>query len=1558
MPLTAFVDKMLDILSKRPLPLGADAELFRRFAQAVGRQIRRPYLARRTPQGASDDVVALWSRLAVRASDEPSVQGEQEGRWASITSVMPDQPFIMDTLRLTVDRSGATNLGGLNVVIPVGRDDSGAVARIDDPRDGLESAILVEVEDLEADGAATLIAAITRGLRLAQATVSAFAQASSKVEAAASRFARAADRLAEQNPAEAERMAETAELLRWLLADNFVFMAVIEGDDRLGMASGGTVDIWDGASLQGGWTSSGIHAFVEVRKGSAESPVHRSGRVDELRVVSPDADGKALHIQGLFTYRAVTQASRHVPLLRRVLADILRTEQSKPGSYRYKGIANVFDSLPTEFLFSTSTAEITVLVDQVLEAEHEHTTRTHVKQTEQGTTFALVAMPRERFSDRLRQEVQDSIVAATGASYTDHGVFLGRYQTLLVHYYLTGTRELSVEAKEKLSARIAELSTPWEEQVFAELRATAAEAAADELVLKFSDGFPEIYRQKVSPAQAAADVRAISGLSASQPIDIAVNAHSAEVVHLRIYQARHILLSDILPVLDNFGLVVIDQFSDSITAAGGEKYTVDTFRLQGVAGLSSADLVAAGPLLADAIKAVTSKKMANDALNRILLRSMLPWTAVDLFRAYYAYARQIGMTYPLTRFTEILVERPISVGLLWRYFQDRFDPAFSGDRDAAMALTREAFFDRLREVADNEQDVVLRTLFNLMESSLRTNFYRTDKKEHYISFKLDHNLVKNLPSPRMKFEIYVHHHDVEGTHLRGGKVARGGIRWSDRVDFRREVLGLVNTQMVKNVVIVPEGSKGGFLMKHNPPTPAARRQRADELYQIFIRGLLDVTDNIVGGSERVRPKNVVCHDEFDPYLVVAADKGTAHLSDTANAISQEYGFWLDDAFASGGSFGYDHKKVGITARGGWMTARRHFYEMGVDPWTTEFTAVGVGDTAGDVFGNGVIEHPTMRLLAAFNHMHIFLDPNPNTEASAAERNRLFYEVKGWDAYNTAIISKGGGIFSRRAKSIPLSPEVQAMFGVTVDELPVDAVIRHILRMPVDLLWNGGIGTYVKATFETHQDAGDPSSDDLRVNATELRCKMVGEGGNLGFTQAARVEYAQHGGRINTDAIDNSGGVDMSDHEVNLKILLNPLMASGRMTRDERNVLLESLTSTVADDVLRNNDLHGRLLSLDQVRSQHDPVAYSPTIEWVCQMGNISREALRLPTEAELIARSAKRQGLTRPELAVLQAHVKMHLFRDLKDADASIIPGFAEKVQNYFPAKVREGFAADIANHMLQQSIGMTVTCNEVVNEAGAQFFPLMLELTGASPVQVAATWSAAMRLVGAWELRAELEAGTGSFEGRYKAWIAVTDAVQSLVSLWLGAGEPGPKVESAEGIRAALTALIAQGGAAVEGRVAARAEALVNGGVAPALARRIASLGEIVAAREIALLAAKGEITHAVVVRYVTAGEASRLAPTLRALEARLAATAWDPVALGIVRNRYVRLQRELVDAARGIDPRQGVDDQVQTVARRDLAGLAELVGRVLGDQPALAALLVADERVRAWIGRYRAEA
>ncbi len=1544
----SIVEEIARSVATTPIDLeGPRRQQFEAFCTQVARQLRPPFLARHG-EGISEALLALFKLFEVRADGEILVQVEpRPGSEVILRTVMPDQAFIVDTVRLLLSTQGGSYGAGFNAVMRVTRDAEGRLESVGQGE--LESVVQITATRVDEQTAQSLEQGLRGNLALAGAMVRDFSQMTATVDRAAARLAR----LAHQHSDRMESYRETSDFLNWLLSDNFVFMGTRWAGEHLGVEDAMLSELWPApAELSGPSASEPLP--ITISKGDLESPVHRSGRIDELRVLVPSESGEGsneLLIRGLFTYRAVTQPSRHVPVLRRLLAEILRNEESRPGSWRYKGVANVFDSLPTEFLFTGSVSEVIRIVDRVLEAEAEQQVGVHlVQKPDSNMTFVVAAMPRGQYSDALRQRLQKVLKRQTGATYLDHGVFVGRYDTVLVHFFLTGVRTLDAEALDRVRSVLEAIATPWEDRLFEALRKSRDESEAQRLISEYGSGFTETYALHARPTQAVRDIELIEQLDGDRPYVANVYVDRKGRLNLRIYQLDDLSLSVLMPVLDGFGLEIADQYAEIVETRSGRTISMDTFRLNGAWGLDDEEILDRRDKLTAGLEAVFSGRMEADGLNRLLLRADLAWQELDIVRAYRGYARQLGVSLTYQRVQEIMLAHPKMIGRLVHYFHTRFDPACNGERVAQMAAAEEQVEAALRKVNVHDEDLLVRSIYELMRATVRTNVFRQDLSCWYVSFKVDHALTKVVPEPRLKYEIYVHHPEVEGVHLRGGRIARGGIRWSDRDDYRTEVLGLVTTQMVKNVVIVPEGAKGGFFMKHVIRDRAVRRRKADELYKFLIRGMLDLTDNIVDGAN-VPPPSVICHDEPDPYLVVAADKGTAHLSDTANGVSREYGFWLDDAFASGGSNGYDHKVCGITARGGWECVNRHFAEMGLDPRTQTFSCAGVGDCGGDVFGNGVIEYPTMRLQAAFNHLHIFLDPDPDPASSYTERKRLFDQVKGWDHYDQSKLSEGGGIFDRAAKSIPLSPQVKKMLGVLADELPADAVIRLILRMHVDLLWNGGIGTYVKASHETHRDAGDPSNDAVRINADELRCRAVGEGGNLGFTQAGRIEYAMKGGRLDTDAIDNSGGVDMSDHEVNLKILLGPVVRRGDLTDDARNALIESMTDEVTALVLANSDRHALQLSMDQIRSHRNPMLFSRACDWVARHAKTSKSILDLPSHGELHKRMESRQGLTRPELSVAAAHVKLQVYKWLLEADPAGIPDFEGRIRGYFPTRVQRDYAADIDGHMLAHAIGMTELLNEMVGDTGAAFFPQMLDLTSRPPGEILAAWFRLAKGLDLTGLRDEIASCSATPGGRYRAWIAVTDGLTGLLAAALAPGQP----QLDEALIAETLEVLAKLGryrtSEYKDRHRAGIARLRSLGVSERLAQKAVACGDLTLAREIALVRRRtGESVRDGVVRYLGVGRGSRLLQAIWAIEDRVSLDEWDQVAAGILRSRYFSLLQGLVERTPlTSELRLGVDRVSHKLYWGPLKELADMVEGIVGNAPGVGALLVAEERLRA---------
>lgn len=1526
------------IMNALPPASPVDAEGRAAFARAALSQSRTASFEAQTPEGVGAALAETWDFLRAAKADGPNVAVRAEGAGAVLLSVMGDQPFIVDTVRKALRAHGATQVGGFHVVVRVVR--SGGVRLGGDGEGRPESVLRFTFEGVDSAWLSAVEDDLRDRLRLAVATVADFEAMTAAIEATADA---AFDVSGEDG-------IETAEFLRWMLSDNFVILGitrVLPDGTRTTFGADRSTDnpLWPPVEL------SAFDGIVQIRKGDVEAPVHRNGRVDVIRVALPS--GNTI-VRGLFTHRALTQPCRHLPILRRTLASVLADSRQRPNSYRYRGLANIFDSLPTEWLFSATPDQIRSVIELVFDAEQDQQARVHVAQQDGGsTTFTLVSIPERRYSEEVRGRVLALLATLTGATYTDSGLFAGRFDSVLLQVYQTGTRALSDVDTARLQEHVAELTTPWSERVGVAITGAFGDTAPV-MLARYGEAFPASYAETTSGEQSARDIRLLEA-SRGDGIETRTSAWLGEVggeINLRIYQSKDVLLTDLMPVIDNFGVVVTDSSVFAVKPLGLPAQHIDIFRVAYVPGVETPDLLARGERLEAGLQAVFQKHMPSDPFNKLLLRANLTWQEVDLVRAYFGYAKQLGLKHLMVRVQEILLAQASCVSAIVQLFHAKFDPDLKVDRNAAITSAQAAVDERLRAIRTNDEDVVLRTLANLVDASLRTNFYRTDRVCHYISFKVDHAKVKSMPVPRMMYEIYVHHREVEGLHLRGGPIARGGLRFSDRADFRTEILGLVTTQMVKNVVIVPEGSKGGFYIKYTIDDPKERKRKGDELYQILIRGMLDVTDNIVAGNV-VHPPRVVHHDGNDPYLVVAADKGTAHLSDTANALSLAYGFWLGDAFASGGSKGYDHKVVGITARGAWVLVKRNFREMGLDAHKDEFTCMGVGDCGGDVFGNGVIETDKMKLQAAFNHVHIFLDPNPDPARSYVERRRLFDGVLGWDHYDKSLISEGGGVFDRKAKTIPLSPQVREMLGTLEAELTPDQVMTLILKMPVDLFWSGGIGTYVRASWETNADANDPPNDAVRISAPELRCKCVGEGGNLGFTQNARVEYALGGGRINTDFVDNSGGVDTSDHEVNLKILLNPMVASGRITEQQRNDFLRSMTDEVAQYVLEDNNSNGRLISLDVVRSARDPNPYGRAIDWICNKGNVTRAFLCLPTDDVLRRRSATRQGLVRPEIATLQAHVKMHVYKMLLNESpeniARDIPTLNDIVMNYFPPAVRKTYAADVPGHMLHRAIGMTVLLTQVATDAGSHYFPMMMDLTGASASQVAGAWLHAMRLTGGEELKAQLIAAKARPEGAYQAWTIFTTGLEQLVASWLAPGSAGPLAEDPVAFAAALAALAKNRTSAEAQEAAKRVSQHVANGIPEDVAVRIVDASNAAHASEVCAVArARGEAVTAAARRYQAVGQASRLLSATRA--GGRGESRWDPVARGILRLRYTALLREVIARVdTGTSLALDVDRASEALAAGPLKNVARIVEQVVGETPDVASLLVGEQQIRA---------
>lgn len=1076
---------------------------------------------------------------------------------------------------------------------------------------------------------------------------------------------------------------------------------------------------------------------VVFGKSSLRSRVHRLSYPDYIMLRVYDSQGKVIgehRFMGLYTSPVYTLTPKQIPIIRQKFKEVLDRSDLDPTSHKGKDLARVLDVFPRDELFQSSVDELfntTIAVNQIQERRQ---VRLFVRRDSLGKFVnCLVYTPRDIYRTELRVKIQDLLCNAFGAKESEFTTYFSESVLTRTHFVLRvdprNKPEVDLNALEE---EVVKVTMSWKEYLKQYLIEEFGDEQGSELVEQYAEGFSPGYMDDFEPRAAIDDIKKFLALDAPENTDdIAMSLYRRlgeddKTLHFRlVHFDRALSLSDVMPILENLGLRVETEHPYGIKRKDGRSIWVHEFGLTFNYG-SAIDINKVSDIFQESFLRIWEGDADNDAFNKLILGSQLGWRQIAMLRAYARYMKQTQVNFSLEYIAETLSNHLDITAQIVDYFNARFDTVAS-DRDEK--VIRKAILDSLDSVENLTEDRIIRQYLAVIKATLRTNYFQRDSSgeyKTYISFKLSPRDIPDIPLPVPMFEIFVYSPRVEGVHLRGGKVARGGLRWSDRhEDYRTEVLGLVKAQQVKNAVIVPTGAKGGFVAKHLPSGDReAIQAEGIACYKIFIQGLLDVTDNLVNG-EIAPPKDVVRKDEDDSYLVVAADKGTATFSDIANEISRQYNFWLGDAFASGGSVGYDHKKMGITARGAWVSVQRHFREMGINVQETDFTVVGIGDMAGDVFGNGMLLSPHIQLVCAFNHLHIFIDPNPDAAKSFVERQRLFNLPRSsWEDYDAALISKGGGVFRRSAKSIKLTPQMKARFAIDADQLTPTELIHAILKAPVDLLWNGGIGTYVKASSESHADVGDKANDALRVNGSELRCKVIGEGGNLGVTQLGRIEYALHGGRSNTDFIDNAAGVDCSDHEVNIKILLNGVVASADMTEKQRNVLLESMTDSVASLVLDNNYRQTQAISLAERDVLLRAGEYRRLIHNMEASGKLNRQLEFLPSDETLLERKASHnRGLTRPELSVLVSYVKSQLKESLVDDSLASDPYINRIVETAFPAKLREDFSPQLQEHRLRKEIIATQLANDLVNNMGITFIERLSQSTGVSNVEIARSY-------------------------------------------------------------------------------------------------------------------------------------------------------------------------------------------------------------------------------------------
>ncbi|MER2519153.1 MAG: NAD-glutamate dehydrogenase [Bdellovibrionales bacterium] len=1155
----------------------------------------------------------------------------------------------------------------------------------------------------------------------------------------------------------AENTEEVKAFLRWIDDNNFVYLGYREvdfecSDDNklrsikvrknsgLGILRDPDVRMFGGMRDIVASKSPELQLYVRqyrilsVAKTCAISRVHRMVPMDALFIRAFNSEGRLMSERlfvGLFTSQSYAQSPREVPFLRRKIENVIAKAGFLPTSHNGRALVHILSNYPHDELFQIAEDELLNNALGILQLQERARVALFVRR-DPFKRFAtcLIYVPRDRYDSSLRYKFHHLLEATFGGTTENWQVRID--DNPLARAFIT-IRLRSETYKDpdfkKLESDLRDLCRAWHDRLRDCLAARYGEAAGLALLGRYRRAFLPSYREAVDPARAVNDIQVIERSKATLGERLAVEFElpgADGLYHLKLFQAnRPIVLSQALPLIENAGL--------KVEYMGGPYEVLPRDALKAVYVHDFAARPALSPIVEphriktvfeEAFARIWTGEVENDAFNGLSIRAGMSWREIIVLRCFARYLRQLRIPYSHDMMAATFLTHPELAQRLYALFFARHNPDLQGNRQAVMREIEKPIEEALAKVDALEEDRIIRRYLNLAHASLRTNYFQSDADgacKPSLAIKFDSRAVDFMPLPRPLYEIFIYSPRVEAVHLRGGKVARGGIRWSDRRDdFRNEILGLMKAQMVKNTVIVPVGSKGGFIVKHPSSEPEKHQAEGVACYQTMMRGMLDITDNRVG-SKIVPPERVVRHDGDDPYLVVAADKGTASFSDIANAISQERGFWLDDAFASGGSAGYDHKGMGITARGAWEAVKRHFREMGKDIQTTEFTCVGVGDMSGDVFGNGMLLSEHTLLLGAFDHRHIFCDPMPDAAVSYAERKRLFDKPRSsWADYDRAKISKGGGVFARSEKSIKILPEMKKAFGISADSLPPAELIQAMLKAEVELVYFGGIGTYVKASTETHEDVGDRAAEALRIDAKDIRAKVVGEGANLGMTQRGRIEYALRGGRLNTDAIDNSAGVDTSDHEVNIKILLRRVVDRKGLSIKDRNKLLGSMTDEVGELVLRDNIRQTQAISIAESQAAELLPSHVRTIHALETTGLLNCVVEYLPDGHALAERQRTGKGLTRPELAVLLAYAKIWLYEEIL---ASSLPDDAyleRELELYFPAALRKKHADDIEHHQLAREIVATAVTNSVVNRGGCHFVFAMMDRTGQDAVAVA----------------------------------------------------------------------------------------------------------------------------------------------------------------------------------------------------------------------------------------------
>ncbi len=1325
-----------------------------------------------------------------------------------IDIINDDMPFLVDSTVAYLDKNSIKVKNIIHPIYSVIRNKNGELEKISaDKNFKQESVIQLHIEKLTSEPEVKIlqdnIGKILQTVALVvtdwKSMVELASKASGQIENA------------KKLTKESEKLSEVKEFISWMVGGNFILLGAKEFDVKQSAdgkyflseveKSGFGIFRSEHSDLRPEVVNSSFDEvcdsvvnpyLIEVLKSRYRSRIHRIANAERIRIQKISAEGKVVgefRFIGLFTSSAYHASITSIPLVRGKISKVIAESKYVKGGHNYKDLISVLESYPRDELFQITPEDLLKNATGIVAICGRSQVRFFARNDKFNRFVScLIFTPRDHSNSDLRDKIKNYLAELYRGEVADSFVQITDSNLIRLHVIVRTNKGIPLVDELSVENEITKMTRVWSDDLLESIKNKFDGEKHIALFAKYKNSFSVSYINRFDPSRAATDISRIEECLEKKSVlfDLYKSSEvlSVDVAELKIYSPeKELILSAIMPILESFGFNVIQEHTYIVSINEDEKIRsckkvwIHYFHL---------NLSNQGHKFSEKIKLnfeqtvslIWKEIVEVGSLNRLIITADSHWKQVYMLRAYSKYLCQIGFRYGQSQIADTLAKHRDLTSLLVELFEKKFSPFLKisqTERSKEVEKISVQIQEKLSLVKDVSDDLVIRNFVGVIGATIRTNYFQATSDGNfkgYLSFKFDCKKVPGLPLPLPHAEIFVYSSRFEAIHLRGGKVARGGLRWSDRQDdFRTEVLGLMKAQMTKNAVIVPVGSKGGFVLKRDL-TGFSRdeiQKEGVECYKNFLRGVLDITDNVVNGKVE-HPESVVMHDAADPYLVVAADKGTATFSDIANSISAEYNFWLGDAFASGGSVGYDHKKMGITAKGGWISVMRHFREMGVDSQSQDFTCAGIGDLAGDVFGNGMLLSKHIKLVAAFNHVHIFLDPNPDVAKSFVERSRMFNLPRStWMDYDQSLISKGGGVFERSAKSIELSAEIKEVLAIEEDEVTPNDLMRAILKASVDLLWNGGIGTYVKATEESHLDVGDRANDALRINGNELRCKVVGEGGNLGFTQKGRVEYALSGGRINTDAMDNSAGVDCSDHEVNIKIALTAAMRGNKVELEERNKILESMTDEVSHLVLRDNQLQTQAISIALSQGFSAIGDQSQFLDRLEKSGLLNRKIEFLPSRKEVDKRQVDKIGLTRPELCVMLAYSKMDIYNQILSSDLLQDKYFEQELFSYFPKILQKEFSDEISGHQLRKEIIATQITNFVVNRIGLTFIGQIVQDSGFTVSEVVKNFIIAcdsFRIREVWEEVEKLD-GKISHDTQMQMFLSANKLLERSV-MWL----------------------------------------------------------------------------------------------------------------------------------------------------------------------------------------------